>query len=130
MKVTVKINPASRIMRDHGLDANGHVQRYWTSEVLRRITKYMPYRRGDFIKLTIAQTNMSKPEIISNTPYSKYLFYGYAMEGKAPKHVTDRPLKYTKSKNPKAGARWDNALKAAEYDAMRADLQAYIDRRG
>ena len=66
---------------------------------------------------------------MTDTPYARYLFYGYAMEGKAPKRVTDRPLKYTKTKNPNAGPRWDKALSAAEGAALAADLERYIKRR-
>lgn len=130
MKLTLKMNPTARILRDKGLDASGDVQAFHTQNVLRRIQKYMPYRTGATIKLTIAQTDIHTPEIVTDTPYAKYLFYGYAMEGRAPKRVTDRPLNYTKTKNPRAGPRWDRALSAAEGAAMAADLQRYIDRKG
>lgn len=130
MKVTVKMNPLSRVLRDHGLDRSGNVQRFWTSNVLRRIQRYMPYRTGETIKLTIAQTNTNVPEIVTDTPNARYLFYGYAMEGRAPKRVTARPLKYTKTNNPNAGPRWDKAVVAAEGSVMRRELQDYIDREG
>ena len=124
------MNPVSKIIRDKGLNASGDVQAFHTQNVLRRIQKYMPYRTGATIKLTIAQTDIHKPEIVTDTPYARYLFYGYAMEGKAPKRVTSRPLHYTKTKNPNAGPRWDRALSAAEGKALAADLQRYIDRNG
>ena len=130
MKAKLKMNPVSQIIRDHGLNKSGDVQKFHTQNVLRRIQKYMPYRTGATIKLTIAQTDINKPEIVTDTPYAKYLFYGYAMEGKAPKRVTDRPLNYTKTKNPQAGPRWDRALVAAEGSALAADLQRYIKRKG
>lgn len=130
MKAKLKMNPVSQIIRDHGLNKSGDVQKFHTQNVLRRIQKYMPYRTGATIKLTIAQTDINKPEIVTDTPYAKYLFYGYTMEGKAPKRVTDRPLNYTKTKNPQAGPRWDRALVAAEGNALAADLQRYIKRKG
>lgn len=128
-KFRLIMNPTKRIIRDKGLSESGEVQRFHTQNVLRRIQKYMPYRTGATIKLTISQTDISKPEIITDTPYAKYLFYGYAMAGRAPKHKTDKPISYTKTKNPKAGPHWDRALSAAEGTAMAADLQRYIDRR-
>ena len=130
MKVKLKMNPVSKIIRDHGLNKSGDVQKFHTQNVSRRIQKYMPYRTGATIKLMIAQTDINKPEIVTDTPYAKYLFYGYAMEGKAPKRVTDRPLNYTKTKNPQAGPRWDRALVAAEGNALAADLRRYIKRKG
>lgn len=130
MKVKLKINPTEQIVRDKGLAVGGDVQKFWTQNVLRRIQRYMPYRTGATIKIMIAQTDISKPEILLDVPYGKYLFYGKVMVGKAPKSVTNRDLNYTKTKNPKAGKRWDLALKAAEMPVMRRELQNYIDRKG
>ena len=129
-KYKLILNPVSQIVRDKGLSPGGAAQRFHAQNVLRRIQKYMPNRTGTTIKLTIAQTDINKPEIVTDTPYARYLFYGYAMEGKAPKRVTDRPLKYTKTKNPNAGPRWDKAPSAAEGAALAADLERYIKRRG
>lgn len=130
MKVKLVMHPANRIIKDKGLDPSGDVQRFHTQNVLRRIQRYMPYRTGATIKIMIAQTDVSRPEIILDVPYGKYLFYGKAMEGKPPKSVTDRDLHYTKTKNPKAGPRWDRALSAAEGGQMADDLQRYIKRKG
>lgn len=128
-KVQLKLNPTSQILRDQGLNESGDVQRFHTQNVLRRITKYMPYRSGATIKITIAQTNISKPEIVTDVPYGKYLYYGKAMEGPAPKVLTDRDLQYTKTKNPQAGPFWDRALVAAEKAVLERELQAYINRK-
>ena len=42
---------------------------------------------------------------------------------------TNRDLQFFKGKNPRAGARWDRALSAAEGKAMAEDLQRFINRR-
>lgn len=122
MNVTVKLDSPSKIKKRIGLDKSGAVQKFWTSTVLRRIQKYMPYRTGETIKLTIAQTDINTPEIVTDTPYARKLFYGVNDSG--------NPIKYTKTKNPNAGPRWDKALTAAEMPAMRQELQSYIDGRG
>lgn len=129
MKVSLRMNKTAQILKEHGLDASGDAQRFQTNNVLRRIVKYMPYRTGATIKLTIAQTDISKPFIVTDTPYAKYLYYGKAMEGNAPKKVTDRDLEYTKTKNPQAGPFWDRALVANEMPVLERELQAYINRR-
>lgn len=118
MKVKVEINPAPRVIKRLGLSKDGDVQRFFTSEVLRRIQKYMPYRTGETIKLTIAQTDISKPEIVTDEPQAGYLFNGVSKSGK--------PLNYTKTKNPNAGPHWDKALAAAERDAISASVRNYI----
>lgn len=128
-KITVNMHQVQRILKDHGLDPGGDVQRFHTANVLHRIVNYMPYRFGGTIKLTVAQTDVSKPFIITDAPYARYLYYGKVMVGKPPKQVTDRDLKYTPTKNPQAGPFWDRRLKAAEGAAMQADLQRYVNRR-
>jgi len=125
----LEMNSPAQIIKDKGLAPGGDVQRFHTANVMRRIIKYMPYRTGMTVKATLVQTNVNKPYIITNTPFAKYLYYGKAMEGKAPKRVTDRDLQYTKTKNPQAGPYWDRALVAAEGAAMRNDLQRYVNRK-
>ena len=148
MKVKLKMNPVSQIIRDHGLNESGDVQKFHTQNVLRRIQKYMPYRTGATIKLTIAQTDINKPEIVTEAPYAKFLYYGKLMvdpkTGAAgfmtkngwrsrkdvPKVKSERDITYTKTKNPNAGPFWDRALSVAEGNALAADLQRYIKRKG
>lgn len=143
----LEMNDISTILRDKGLDPNGDVQRFHTANVLRRITRYMPYRSGMTIKVTLAQTNIDRPLIVTNTPYARMLFLGVVMvdpvTGAAgfktadgwksrrgvSKVPSDRKLTYDTSKNDRAGPRWDKALTAAEGKAMAADLQRYINAR-
>ena len=148
MKTTVKLEPTRKILRNLGLDQRGAVQKFWTATVLRRIQKYMPYRTGETIKLTVAQTDINKPEIVTDTPYARMLYYGKVMvdpkTGKAgfltengwmsrkgvKKVPSGRNIEYTKTKNQQAGPYWDRRLKAAEMQSMEQELQSYIDRRG
>lgn len=147
MKVKLFLPSASQIIRSKGLAADGTVQMFHTQNVLRRIKKYMPFRTGDTYKITVAQTDIRKPEIVTETPGAEYLFHGKVMidpkinaagfmtpEGwrsrkGCVKVLTDRNLEYFRGKNPQAGPRWDRALSANEGKAMAADLQRFIDRR-
>lgn len=147
MKVKVYLPTGKQLIRKKGLGASGHVQMFHTQNVLKRIKRYMPYRTGATYKITVAQTNIAKPEIVTAVPYGKYLFYGKVMvdpktgaagfmtpEGwrsrkGSVKVLTGRDLKYTRTKNPKAGPHWDRTLSACEGRAMAADLQRYMNRR-
>lgn len=147
MKVRMYLPSASKIIRDMGLAGDGRVQMFHTQNVLRRIKKYMPSVSGGLYKLTVAQTDIRKPEIITEGPQANYLFRGKVMidpqinaagfltpEGwrsrkGSIKVLTDRNLEYNKGKNPAAGPRWDRALIAAEGPEMTADLQRFVDRR-
>ena len=143
----LEMNSVQQILRDKGLDAAGDVQQFHTANVLRRITKYMPFLSGMLIKLTIAQTVISRPEIVTDAQEAQYLFRGKVMvdpqNGAAGfmtpegwrsrkgcvKVRTSRDLKYTKTKNSRAGPRWDVAVSTREGKAMAADAQRYNERK-
>lgn len=145
--VTLEMKTVNQLVKDKGLDKTGNVQSFHTQNVLRRIKKYMPFRTGVTYKITVAQTDIRKPEVVTDTPYAKYPFHGKVMvdprtgvagfmtpEGwrsrkGCKKVLTDRDLQYTHTKNPQAGPRWDRTLSANEGRAMAADLQRYINRR-
>lgn len=144
MKVKLFLPSASQIIRSKGLAADGAVQMFHTRNALNRLERYVHFNTGTTYKITVVQTDIRKPEIVSDTPYAKYLFRGKVMidpkinaagfmtsEGwrsrrGCTKVVTQRNLQFT---NKRAGPRWDRALSANEGKAMAADLQRFIDRR-
>lgn len=148
MTATLEMKAVNEIIRAKGLDKAGDVQQFHTANVLRRIKRYMPFATGTTYKITAIQTVISKPEIITDVPYGKYLFYGKVMidpkinaagfmtpEGwrsrkGSVKVPTTRNLKYNRTKNPQAGPRWDRTLSAAEGKAMAEDIKRYIKRKG
>lgn len=148
VRVSLKLKSARELIRELGLDPSGDVQRFHTENVLKRIKRYMPYDSGSLYKLTVAQTDTSKPAIITDAPQAAYLYRGKKMvnakTGKGPAFIpgvgfryrrgtilkaTNIPLNYSKSKNPMAGPQWEKTLVANEGDAMTADLQRYINGR-
>lgn len=148
MKVKMYLPSAQKLIQSKGLSNDGAVQMFHTQNVLRRIKRYMPYLSGATYKITVAQTDIRKPEIVTDVPYGQYLYHGKVMvnakTGKGPALIpgvgyrykkgtvlmqTDRNLTYTNTKNPKAGPYWDRTLVANEGKAMTADLQRFIDRR-
>lgn len=148
MKITLYLASANQIIRNKGLSKDGHVQMFHTQNVLRRIKRYMPFLTGGLYKLTVAQTDIRKPEIVTEAPQAEYLFEGKKMvnakTGKGPMMIPgvgprykkgtilkpiDSPLDYTRTKNPQAGPHWDRTLVNREGKAIAADVQRYIDRR-
>lgn len=148
MTATLEMKAVNEIIQSKGLDKAGDVQQFHTANVLRRIKRYMPFVTGATYKITAIQTVISKPEIVTDVPYGKYLFYGKVMvdpkinaagfmtpEGwrsrkGSVKVLTSRNLKYNRTKNPQAGPHWDRTLSAAEGKAMAEDIQRYIKRKG
>ena len=119
--------PSGVVLADRkGFGPHGHVQKFHTANVNRRIGKYMPHLTGTLeTKLKIVKGT----KIVVLGPYAKYQYHGKVMVGAAPKVLTDRDLEYTKTYNPQAGPYWDRALVASEGDALVSDTQRYINRR-
>lgn len=147
-KLKVDTKPVEEILARKGLNITGDVQRFHTQNVLRRIVKYMPYRTGATIKIMQAQSPVDKPYINLSTPYARYIHEGKVMvnaeTGSGPPVIpnvgprwrrgtklkaTDRPLTYTKTKNPEAGPHWGERLMVAESGAMLQDLKDYVKWR-
>ena len=145
---TLTMKEANEIIRNKGLAPGGDAQVFHTQNVLRRIKKYMPFLSGALYKITQIQTDIRKPEIVTDAPQAKYLFHGKVMidpqinaagfmtpdgwrsrKGSIKVLTTGRDLEYTRTKNPQAGPWWDKALSAAEGAAMAADLQRFMNRR-
>lgn len=126
-RIKVEMKPVNTILTRLGVNKTGDVQRFVTSTVNRRITRYMPFRTG--VLATKLKYIKSPTEIEVLGPYARYQYYGKVMVGKAPKTVTDRDLKYGKTENPQAGPFWDKRLMAAEGRQIAAEVQRYVDRR-
>lgn len=127
IRVRVKIKPVNTILTRMGVKPDGDVQMFVTNTVNRRITRYMPFRSGALA--TKLKHIKSATEIEVLGPYARYQYYGKAMEGPAPKVVTDRDLKYDKTKNPLAGPFWDRRLIANEGAQIAADVRRYVSGR-
>ena len=127
IRVRVKMKPVNTILTRMGVKPDGDVQMFVTNTVNRRITRYMPFRSGALS--TKLKHIKSATEIEVLGPYSRYQYYGKVMEGPAPKAVTDRDLKYDKTKNPLAGPFWDRRLIANEGAQIAGEVRRYVSGR-
>lgn len=148
-KIKVNMKPVNTIVTRLGLNKNGDVQRFVTSTVNRRITRYMPYRTG--VLATKLKHIKSPTEIEVIGPYARYMYYGEVMvdpvtgaagfkdaDGQwksrteaphVPKVRSGRPITYTKSKHPLAGPLWDKRLMAAEGAQIAKEVQNYVNHK-
>ena len=127
IRVRVKMKPVNTILTRMGVKPDGDVQMFVTNTVNRRITRYMPFRSGALA--TKLKHIKSATEIEVLGPYARYQYYGKAMDGPAPKVVTDRDLKYDKTKNPLAGPFWDRRLIANEGAQIAGEVRRYVSGR-
>ena len=127
IRVRVKMKPVNTILTRMGVKPDGDVQMFVTNTVNRRITRYMPFRSGALS--TKLKHIKSATEIEVLGPYARYQYYGKVMEGPAPKAVTDRDLKYDKTKNPLAGPLWDRRMIANEGAQIADEARRYVSGR-
>ena len=127
IRVRVKMKPVNTILTRMGVKPDGDVQMFVTNTVNRRITRYMPFRSGALA--TKLKHIKSATEIEVLGPYARYQYYGKVMEGPAPKVVTDRDLKYDKTKNPLAGPFWDRRMIANEGAQIADEARRYVSGR-
>lgn len=127
IRVRVKMKPVNTILTRMGVKPDGDVQMFVTNTVNRRITRYMPFRSGALS--TKLKHIKSATEIEVLGPYARYQYYGKAMDGPAPKVLTDRDLKYDKTKNPLAGPFWDRRMIANEGAQIADEARRYVSGR-
>lgn len=104
-RISVKMNNANKIIKDHGLDENGSITKFLRDEVDRYSEPYIPFKKGTL------KNNKSYPNnhsIKYNEPYARYQYYGKVMIGSPPKKVSNKNLKYNGA--PKRGARWNTRM--------------------
>lgn len=67
--------PTSQLLANRGLQANGRVQRFVDSEVLRRCDPMVPKDTGDLIGSGIRSTTIGSGEVKYSTVYARRWYY-------------------------------------------------------
>lgn len=83
-------------------------QKYLDSQVITDSTPYVPYQSDDLRRSAIKGTDPGSGEVIWDSPYARYQYYGRVMVGPPPKQVTDTLLQYA---TPGTGAYWFETAK-------------------
>lgn len=107
-------------------------QKYIDSEVLRHNSKYIPFQTGALYRSGQIGTIIGSGEIVYQSPYARYMYYGKVMRdaqgrafyGKAPKHVTDEDLHY--HNEPQRGKLWFERMKAAHKEKILKGAAKYF----
>lgn len=92
--------------------AHQQAQRWIDNEVLKDSAPYVPRLAGELEQSGIRGTKIGSGEVVYNSPYARYQYYGKVMVGKAPKTVTDTDLQYSGQSHPQAGHFWFETAKA------------------
>lgn len=128
-----KINKfnVNQVKKRFGLQKGGPAQKHWTQNIVTpHLLPYEPYRtNGSVVNATRQGAAPPYDKIVIRGPHIRYLYMGKAMAGRAPKYVTDRDLRYTKSPHPKAGPFWDRRMKQNEMGELEEEMTAWLKQK-
>ena len=113
---TFELDSVNKILKKRGLEERGYVQKFIDNEVLKRCSKYIPFRTGALMNMGIIGTVIGSGEVAWIGVKPRYLYYGKVMVGPPPKTVTDRDLTYYGG--PQRWAFWFERMKAAEGEEI------------
>ena len=140
--IRIDMDDVNQILRNHGLQAGGPVQKFFTSELMRLSDPYVPFRSGP-LKNSV-HPSQEWDSIIYNTPYARYHWYGklmvdpitkkgafydprsgrYWSRPNTPKELTTRDLQYTGG--PLRGPKWVERCWLDNKDSITNSVEAYI----
>lgn len=129
----------SQVLKNHGLEDGGRVQKFIDSEVIRLMDDYTPEDKGALKASIRIHSKIGSGLLTQDTPYAHYLYYGklyvdpYTLKGafyskkwgfwSRPKvsKIPDpngRELHYSTYKSRLAGKMWFERMKADKKDKI------------
>lgn len=137
MKLHFEIKDKDTIIRNHGIQVGGPVQKLVDSECMRYMSDYMPRRQaGELEHMMVLATVIGSGQIDTPGPYAHYLHEGilyvspttgsaWAKKNEI-KVPTDRTLTYAGA--PMRGKKWFDRMKADHKDDILLAAQAMVNR--
>lgn len=133
------LKPTDFILKNHGMQLGGQVQKLVDAECMRYMGDYMPRRQaGELEHMMVMSTVIGSGQIDEPGPYARYLHEGILYvspttgsawakkdEIKVP---TSQELTYAGA--PMRGKKWFDRMKADHKEEIRKSAQALIDRGG
>lgn len=127
----------------HGVGVGGHVQKVVDAAVIRYCFPYVPFDEGVLAGSANTATEIGSGEVVYDTPYARYLYYGEVYGPSIPivengvvvgwwsppeKHPTGRELQYNTDKHELAGSHWFDRAMADHKDDILKEAQDAADR--
>lgn len=120
--IFVDFNDYKTVLKNHGLDENGVIQKQFTNEVHKLSDPYVPYQNG----VLKNNSHIGNDYIIYDSAHARYHWYGKLMVGSAPKELTNIDMSYNGS--PTRGPKWVERMWANSSDEIISNLQNMVDR--
>lgn len=112
MNATLKLDMAKLTAKQAQMQAAA--QKLLKNEVARGCNKYVPFQNGPLRKSVQASINTAEPQLVYDSPYARYQYYGRVMGGRPPKSPTGGSLTYHTAGT---GPQWFETWKAADGKA-------------
>lgn len=125
---------ADDVLKRKNLELGGAVQMFIDSEVIRLCEPYVPFDKGVLTASAYTATDVGSGEVVYNTPYAHYQYYGqvygpnipmviggeqtFRSPANAVKQPTGAMLQYNKEVHPLAGSFWFERMKADHLDDL------------
>ena len=134
---------AKEIKRKLGVDPGGYVQKAVDAGVIRECSPYLPFDEGVLEGSANTATEIGSGEVIYDTPYARYQYYGEVYGPNFPitengeivgyysppeKFATGEKLEYNTEKHPMAGSHWFDRAMADHSDDVLKEAQDAADR--
>lgn len=126
-----------------GINPGGHVQKVVDAAVIRECFPYLPFDEGVLAGSANTATEIGSGEVIYDTPYARYLYYGEVYGPNIPitengiitgywsapeKFPTGEKLEYSTEKNPQAGSHWFDRAMEDHKDEILKEAQNAANR--
>lgn len=129
------------------LESGGKVQKAIDEAVIRYDMPYCPWDNGTLARSPYSASVIGSGEVIYDTPYAHYMYYGEVYGPNIPmfeddtgeptrwfsppgqeKHPTGRELQYALEPNSLAGSYWFERMKADHLDDIVKEAKANVGR--
>ena len=135
---------AKQFVNRYGVGEGGCVQQVVDSAVIRECFPYVPFDEGILAGSANTATKVGSGEVVYDTPYARYQFYGEVYGPNFPivengeivgyysppeKYPTGKRLQYNTDKNPLAGSHWFDRAMADHKEDILKEAQDAADRR-
>lgn len=132
-----------QFVKKYGVGVGGYVQKTVDTAVIRECLPYVPFDEGILAGSANTATQIGSGEVVYDTPYARYQFYGEVYGPNIPivengvivgywsppeKSPTGRQLQYNTDKNPLAGSHWFDRAMADHSDDILKEAQDAANR--
>lgn len=134
---------AEELKEKLGINPGGHVQKAVDAAVIEQCLPYLPFDEGVLAGSANTATKVGSGEVVYDTPYARYLYYGEVYGPNIPitengiitgywsppeKFPTGEKLKYSTEKNTQAGSHWFDRAMADHKDEVLKEAQNAANR--